>query len=122
VVTNFVSGGSENFSGTFSLFTAVAAVTVADVDELDFFVLCDDAFELFDVDEEEESLDDELLLELLERDDCVLPGASLDFEGPSMSSSSDFMQPLMSVLMSKSLLDPSPSSWVSIFNFLLNFN
>lgn len=120
VVTNF---GSVNFSGTFSLFTVVAVATDAvTTEEFDFFVLCDDDFELFDEEDEEESLDEELLLELLDRDDCVLPGASLDFEGPSISSSRDFMQPLMSVLMSKSLLEPSPSSWVSIFNFLLNFN
>lgn len=122
MVTNFVSGGSENFSGTFSLFTVVTVTVAAVADEFDFFVLCDDDFELFDDEEEEESLDEELLLELLDRDDCVLPGASLDFGGPSMSSSSDLIQPLMSVLMSKSLLEPSPSSWVSIFNFLLNFN
>lgn len=107
--TILASGGSENFcSGTFSLLA---------VDDDDFLFLCDDDFELFEEDEDEESLDEELLLELLDRDDCVLPAASLDFLGPSMSSSNDFMHPFMSVLMSKSLLEPSPSSCVSIFNF-----
>jgi hypothetical protein len=80
------------------------------VDDDDFLFLCDDDLELFDDDDEELSLDDELLLELLDRELCVLPVASFDFDGPSISSSNDLMQPFISGLMSKSLLEPSPPS------------
>lgn len=86
-----------------------------------FVFLCDDeAFELFEDDEDEELLDDDELLELLDLDDCVSPdfsGFAGESFGPSMSSSNDLMQPLMSLLMSRSLLDPSPSKLVSIFDF-----
>lgn len=85
----------------------------------------DEVFEDFDDDDEDESLDDEELELELDLDECVSPDASffaVDFTGPSISSSNDLMQPLMSLLMSRSLLDPSPSKLVSIFNFVLNFN
>lgn len=88
-----------------------------------FDFLCDDeVFELLDDEEEDELLDEDELLELLERDDGVLAFLAAASTGPSISSSNDFMQPLMSLLISRSLLDPSPSKWVSMFDFLLNFN
>jgi hypothetical protein len=111
-----------------NLFTVTSLAIVCGFSFVTFllFVFCvlDDAFELFDEDDEE-SLDDDELLELLDREDCVLPDGSEIFFLPSMSSSSDLIQPLMSVLMSKSLLDASSGSrLVSILNFflILNFN
>lgn len=83
-----------------------------------FVFLCDEVvFELFEDDEDDELDEDEL--ELLDLDDCVpdASGFAGDLLGPSISSSSDLMHPLMSLLMSRSLLDPSPSKLVSIFDF-----
>lgn len=84
------------------------------------FLRDDDVFEDDFDDDEDESLDDDELLELLDLDDWSSPVAAFlpaGFTGPSISSSSDFMQPFMSLLISRSLLDPSPSKLVSIFNF-----
>lgn len=88
-----------------------------------FDFLCDDdVFDDLDDDELEDELLDEELLELLDWEDCVSPPdvdfLAEDFGGPSMSSSNDFMQPLMSLLISRPLLDPSPSKLVSIFVFI----
>lgn len=85
------------------------------------FFFDDDALELFDVDEDDESL---LLLELLllDLDECVSPDDAFFAAGPLLrSSSSDFMQPLMSLLISRSVLEPSPSILLCL-PLLLNFN
>jgi hypothetical protein len=89
-----------------------------------FVFLCDeDVLEDFEVEDDDESLDEDELLLLLDLDDTVASLVVDIFTGPSISSSSDLIQPFMSGWMSRSLLEPSPSKLVSIFNFLiLNFN